>query len=179
MLTHFTRNWWILSLRGFFAILLGIAAFIWPDITLHILILLFGIFLFLEGIFSTVSSLKFRDIYPHWWLYLIKGLLSMTIGIIAWVWPGITALVILILIAAWAIYTGLIEIILAMRLHDELEGEWLLILSGVISLLFGLVLALQPAEGLLALTWLMGAFAIIFGLLLFILGFKLRQLLEF
>ena len=110
-----------------------------------------------------------------WWALVLRGLFAVLFGIIALAWPGITALVLLYLIAAWAFVTGIFEIVAAIRLREEIRGEWLLALSGILSVLFGLALVIWPGAGALALIWVIGAYAIAFGALLIALGFRLRS----
>jgi uncharacterized membrane protein HdeD (DUF308 family) len=168
------RNWWAVALRGLFAVLFGIAAFVWPGLTLLSLVWLFGIYAVLDGIFSIVSAVTNRQENDRWWLLLIEGLIGIAAGVIAFIWPGLTAIALVYLIAAWAILTGIFEIAAAIRLRKEIEGEWLLVLSGILSLIFGVVLMIWPASGALALLWVIAAYAIVFGVMLIILGFQLR-----
>ncbi len=168
------RNWWTLALRGLLAILFGLAAFAWPGITLAVLVLLFGAYALVDGVFAIVAAVRTAERRGHWWVLLLEGLAGITAGILTFLWPGITAFVLLYLIAAWAIVTGVLEIIAAVRLRREIEGEWLLALSGVASVVFGLLLAVFPGAGALAVVWIIGAYALVFGLLLVALGFRLR-----
>lgn len=175
MLNTLRRNWWALALRGVIAILFGIMAFIWPDITLGALVLLFGAYVLLDGIFAIIAAFRDREENAQWWLLLIEGLAGIAAGIVTFIWPGITAVVLLYLIAAWAIITGILEIIAAIRLREELSGELLLVLSGVLSIIFGFLLIIQPGAGALALVWLVAAYAIIFGIVLIALSLRLRS----
>lgn len=172
------RNWWAIALRGVFAIIFGVLALIWPGITLGALILLFGAYVLVDGIFAVVAALRQVGDRPRWWTLLIEGLLSIGAGVIAFVWPGLTALALLYLIAAWAVVTGVVEIIEAIRLRAEIEGEWLLGIAGVASIVFGLLLFGFPGSGALAIVWLIGIYAILFGIALIALGLRLRSLLQ-
>lgn len=174
MRTMLARNWWAVALRGLFAVLFGIAAFIWPGLTLLSLVWLFGIYAALDGIFSIVSAITNRQENDRWWLLLIEGIIGIAAGVVAFVWPGITAIALVYLIAAWAILTGIFEIVAAIRLRKEIEGEWLLALSGILSLIFGVALMIWPGAGALALVWVIAAYAIVFGVVLIILGFRMR-----
>jgi uncharacterized membrane protein HdeD (DUF308 family) len=169
-------NWWALALRGLLAVLFGITAFVVPWLTLAALVLLYGAYALVDGVFAVVASLAGRTFGTPWWAMLIRGLLGIAIGIVTFVWPGITELALLYIIAAWAIVTGGFEIAAAIRLRKEIRGEWLLVLSGAISVLFGLALMVYPAAGALAIVWLLGSYAIIFGVLLLVLGLRLRSL---
>jgi uncharacterized membrane protein HdeD (DUF308 family) len=162
-------KWWAIGLRGVAAILLGIAAFVWPGLTLLVLVILFGAYLLVDGVLALVAGGMTRS-----WLFLIEGIASVIAGILTLIWPGITAVVLLVLVAAWAVLTGLLELYGAIRLRRIIRNEWLLILGGAASVLFGVLLIINPRAGLLALTWLVGAYALIFGLLLVALAIRLR-----
>jgi uncharacterized membrane protein HdeD (DUF308 family) len=176
MLTALTRHWWIFLVRGALAILFGLGAFFWPGITLSALVVLFGAFAFADGFMTLVAAIQGRAAIRHWWLYLLEGLAGIGAGALAFFWPGITAVVLLMFIAAWAVVTGILEIAAAVRLRKEIEGEWALGLSGVLSILFGVILMARPAAGALAVVWLIGAYAVAFGMVMVALSFKLRGL---
>jgi uncharacterized membrane protein HdeD (DUF308 family) len=170
------RNWWALALRGVAAILLGILAFAWPGITLFVLVLFFGAYMLVDGIFAIVAAVRAAGEEDRWWLLLIEGILGVLAGLVAFFWPGLTALALLYFIAAWAIVTGIMEIVAAIRLRQEIEGEWALGLSGLLSVIFGILLVVLPAPaGLLSLVWLIGAYAVATGVLLLILAFRVRS----
>jgi len=168
--TDLVGKWRALALRGLAAILLGIAAFVWPGLTLVVLVILFGAYLLVDGVLALVAGGMTRS-----WLLLIEGVASVIAGLLTFVWPSITAVVLLVLVAAWAVITGLIEVYAAIHLRRLIRNEWLLILGGVASILFGVLLVVNPRAGLLALTWLVGAYALIFGVLLVALAFRLRS----
>jgi uncharacterized membrane protein HdeD (DUF308 family) len=161
-----TRGWWLLLLRGIAGILFGIAAFIWPGLTVLALTLLYGAFALADGIFSLGAAITGTGEtgIPTWWLVLI-GVLGLAAGAAAFLWPGLTAFALVIMIGAWAVTIGILEIIGAIWLRKEIEDEWLLIAAGLLSLLFGVALLLRPGLGALALAWTIGAFAIAFGIL--------------
>ena len=171
-----THNWWLLALRGLAAIMFGVLAFVWPGITLISLVWLFGAFALVNGILSLALAAKAPKGYPRFGSLILGGLLGILAGLLTFVMPGITALGLLILIAAWAMVTGILEIVAAIRLRKEITNEWLLGLAGILSLAFGVLLVLQPAAGALVLVWWIGAYALFFGILLCILAFKLRSL---
>ena len=166
-------------MRGLAAIVFGVLAFVWPDITLFALVLLFGAYMLVDGIFAIVAAVRAAGREARWWLLLIEGVLGVLAGLVAAFWPGLTALALLYFIAAWAIVSGILEVIGAIRLRQEIEGEWALGLSGALSVLFGILLVVIPAPaGLLSLVWLIGAYALVFGVLLLVLAFRVRSASE-
>lgn len=175
MLSVYSESWWSLVLRGIAAIAFGVLAFIWPHITLAALVFLWGAYALVDGIFAIGAGVRSHGEYSRWWVLLIEGILSVIAGILAFVIPGITALVLLILIAAWAIVTGIFEIVAAIQLRKYIRGEWLLALAGVASLVFGILLFVNPFAGALAVIWLIGVYAIVFGVLLIALGLRLHH----
>ena len=174
MLPEITRNWWAVALRGLAAVVFGIAAFVWPQVTLTALVLLFGAYALVDGIFSLIYA--FGSATPFRGLLVVEGLVSIVAGIVALVWPGTATLAVLYLIAAWAVVTGIVEIVAAIDLRRVIENEWLLALGGIASIAFGVLLALQPTAGAVAVAWLIGAYALAFGMLLIALGYRLRAL---
>ena len=168
------QNWWALVLRGVLAILFGLTAFFWPDITLLSLVLLFGAFALTDGILAIAAAVTGATHGERWWVLVLEGLSGIAIAAITVVWPGISALALVYLIAAWALVTGVLEIAAAIRLRREIEGEWLLIATGVLSVAFGLYAAFVPAGGALAIVWTIGGYALITGILLIALGLRLR-----
>jgi uncharacterized membrane protein HdeD (DUF308 family) len=174
-LDGFAKNWWAVSLRGLAGILFGIITFLAPGISLAALVLLFGAYAFADGVLAIVSAVRRRGT-DRWWLLLLEGLVGIAAGILTILWPGITALALLYVIAAWALVTGAFEIAAAIRLRKAISGEWLLALSGVLSIALGVLLILAPGPGALALVIWIGAYAFVFGALLFALGFRLKGL---
>jgi len=174
MLRALARNWWLILLRGIAGVVFGILAFMWPGITVLSLTFLWGAYALVDGIASIWAAVTGGGAGSRGWLLLV-GLLGIAAGIVAFVWPVGTAGVLLLLIAAWAIATGILQIWGAIRLRKEIEGEWLLILSGAISILFGLVLVMQPLAGAVAVVWMIAIFAILFGIDHILLALKLRS----
>jgi uncharacterized membrane protein HdeD (DUF308 family) len=172
MLTALTHNWWMVALRGVAAILFGFTAIVWPDITVGVLVAFFGAFAIVDGSFSVAASLAGHS-SDRWW-YLLGGVASIAIGVIAWAWPELTALTLLYIIASWAIIVGTFEIAAAIALREWLTQEWMLILSGVVSVLFGIVLFAFPGEGAIALVTTIGIFSMILGGSLIGLALRLR-----
>lgn len=169
-----SRNWWALALRGVAAVLFGLAALFLPGITLTALILLFGAYALVDGAFAIVAAVRESGRRGRWWLLLVEGVFGVVVGVLTLVWPGLTALVLLYFIAAWAVVTGILEIVGAVRLRRDIEGEWALVLGGMVSVIFGLILAFLPGVGLLSLVWLIGIYAMVFGVSLLVLAFRVR-----
>lgn len=167
-------HWWALALRGVIAILFGLAALLRPDIALQALILLFGAYALVDGVFAIVGVFGGTRGGTPRWLLLLEGVVGILAGIIAFVYPGLTAFALLYLVAGWAIVTGLAQIATAIRLRQEMTGEWALILGGVLSVIFGLLLAVLPGVGILSLIWVIGVYAVAFGILLLITSFRVR-----
>lgn len=176
MLTMLTRNWWLVALRGLLAVIFGIITMIWPGLSLTVLVLLFGGYAFVDGVFSLWAGFQQRSTNDRWWALLLEGLVGIGAGILTFLWPDITLLVLLYFIATWAIVTGIFEVVAAIRLRREIEGEWLLALSGILSVIFGILIILFPAAGLVTISWIIAAYAIVFGIVLIILGFRLRSM---
>jgi uncharacterized membrane protein HdeD (DUF308 family) len=165
----------MVALRGVAAILFGILALAMPGITLLALVLLFGSYAIIEGILTIVAAVRGRAGHGPWWLLLIEGLVSVAAGIATFALPRLTALVLVYIIGAWAVVTGALEVASAVRLRKEIRNEWWLILSGVLSIVFGALIMFAPGAGALALVLWIGAYSIMFGALLLALGFRLRS----
>ena len=161
MLSVLAQNWWMVALRGVAAILFGITAIIWTDITLGVLVAFFGAYAIVDGalLIGSAFSGPSRDRFWH----LLGGVAGIAVGIVAWVWPGLTALSLLYIIASWAIILGVTQVMAAVRLREWLTEEWLLVLSGVVSVVFGTVLFIFPGDGAIAVVTTIGIFAIING----------------
>src|SRR5664279_5032445 len=168
------RNWWLFLLRGFAAITFGVLSLIWPGISLVTLILLFGAYALVDGVFALAAAIVGRgNAELRWWLVLV-GLLGVGIGITIFLWPGLTALTLLYFIAGWIVATGLLQVIGAIELRKAIENEWWLILDGILSVLFGVLLFIMPGAGAVALIWLVAVFAIAFGILMVGFAFKVK-----
>ncbi|MCP9955104.1 MULTISPECIES: HdeD family acid-resistance protein [Actinomadura] len=175
MFEPMTRHWWVLALRGAFAILFGIAAWVWPGITVWALVVLFGAYALVDGVFALAAAFRDTTGGPRGML-LLSGVAGVGLGVVALVWPGITAFVLLMLIAAWAVATGVLEIVAAVALRKELRGEWAYVLTGAVSVIFGILLFAWPVSGAVAIVWLIGLFAILFGAAMVGAAFRLRRL---
>lgn len=170
-----TARWWALVIRGLAAIAFGALTFVNPSISLLALVILWGAYAIVDGVFGIVLSIRGARIVPGWGWLLAEGIASIAAGAVTFLWPGITALVLLFVIATWAVLTGIAEIATAVRLRRHVRGEWMLAASGILSIAFGVILAIRPLAGALAVTWLIGLYAILFGGLLVGLGFRLRR----
>ena len=169
------RNWWLFLLRGLAALIFGVLSLIWPEISLMTLTLLFGSYALVDGAFALAAAIVGRgNAEVRWWLVLV-GLLGIGIGIATFLWPGLTALTLLYLIAGWVIATGVLQIIGAIELRNVIENEWWLILDGALSVLFGILLFAMPGAGAVALIWLIALFAIAYGILMIGFAFKVKK----
>lgn len=171
MLDALAKNWWLLLLRGILAVLFGLLAFVWPGITLMALVLLFGAYAIVDGVTALWAGGSARI-----WGLVLLGLLGIGAGIYTFVYPGVTAIALLYLIAAWAIVRGIFEVIAAIQLRQVITDEWALIGSGIISIILGVVLCVKPEAGALAMIWVIGAGALVFGILIIMLAFRVRGL---
>ncbi len=158
-----SRIRWSLAIRGVLAILFGVVAFFYTGQTLLALVFVFGVFAVLSGMASLVAAVRAGEAHQRWGWLAVSGLLSIAAGLLAFVWPGITALTVVLLVAAWAIVTGVMEITFALALPETLAHPWLMAFSGVLSVLFGILLAVWPRAGAVTLTWLVGIYAIAYG----------------
>ena len=175
MLGLVTRDWWVFAIRGIAAIVFGFLAFIWPAATLAVLVLLFGAYVLVDGV-SLLVALARGDALArrHAWAVAIMGVLGIVAGIVTFLWPGLTALSLLYVVAFWAIAMGTFQVIAAIALRREIDGEFWMGLGGVMSVVFGIVLIVSPGTGLLALVWLLGAWAIMFGVTSLGLAYRLH-----
>jgi len=172
---NLARNWWLVVVRGVLAILFGLITFFWPNLSFLLLILTFGAYAMADGVFAMLSGVVSSRYSPRWWVFLLEGIVSFAAGLIAILRPDLAASVLIALLAAWAIVTGALEIAAAIRLRREITNEWMLALGGFASIAPGILLFLQPVTGGLVLTLMIGAYALIFGILLVGLGVRLRK----
>lgn len=174
MLELLSRRWWLIVLRGVVAVVFGLLAVAWPEITVLALALLWGVYVLADGI--SAAMIGFAGAGQERAIHLGIGVLGVLTGVLALVWPGITALVLLVVIAVWAIVAGVMQIAAAVRLRKVIQREWFLAVSGAVSLVLGLLLIVQPAEGAIALVIAIATFVIAWGVVLIVLGFRLRAL---
>ncbi|MEV0595101.1 HdeD family acid-resistance protein [Nonomuraea cavernae] len=168
------RTWWLVLIRGIAAIIFGILALVWPGLTVLVLVIFFGAYAIVNGLFLLFAGSE-PDAGSRAWL-IISGILGIVAGVVALVWPGITSLALLYLVAIWAILAGVAEIVAGVRLRETTVNEWILIVGGVLLVIFGLVLLIWPGAGLLTLVWLVGLFAILYGIAVMALAFRIKKI---
>lgn len=174
MIEILARNWWLIVLRGVLAILFGLAALLWPALTLFVLVVMFGIYAIIDGVIAVYTGLTRAKDSSRWWVFLLEGLVSIAAGVAALIWPNLAALTLVLLIASWAIATGILEIAAAIRLRREIKNEWLLGLGGLVSIVLGVLLFIRPTAGAIAIIWTLAIYAQVFGVLLIALGIRLK-----
>ncbi|MGZ3496597.1 MAG: HdeD family acid-resistance protein [Vulcanimicrobiaceae bacterium] len=175
MIQVLTRNWWAVLIRGIAAIVFGILAFIIPGATLFALVILFGAYALIDGIFAIVAAVRAAETHTRWMPLAVEGIIGILIAAITFFYPGITALTLVYVIAAWAILTGIFELFAAFQLRQVVTNEVWLIIAGILSIVFGVIIAIRPGGGALAIVWLIGFYAIVFGIALVALAFRLRS----
>lgn len=176
MIELMCRQWWVVVLRGVIAVAFGLMAIAWPGITVLALVVIWGVYALVDGVTGLVLAFSARRLTdPQRWLYGLLGLAGVIAGIISVFWPSITALVLLVIIASWAVVAGVLQLIAAVRLRKEITGEWFLALSGAVSVVLGILLFTQPGTGALALVVAIATFAIVWGVSLVLLGLRLRR----
>ncbi|MDR3067599.1 MULTISPECIES: HdeD family acid-resistance protein [Comamonas] len=169
------RTWWVLLLRGAAAIIFGVLTWMQPAASAAALVLVFGAYVFVDGLLGIYTAIKSRQQSRYWWVVLLWGLTGVAVGVLTAINPAITALVLTIYIGVWALMTGVLQIVAALRLRKEIQGEWLLVLGGLLSVLFGIFVLMQPGAGMMAMLWVLATYAVIFGVLMVILAFKIKK----
>jgi uncharacterized membrane protein HdeD (DUF308 family) len=169
------QNWWLFTLRGVLGILFGLVALIFPGPTILSLVIFFSAYMLVDGVFGIISAVRaIRRKEDRWGLLIFEGLLNIAVGIAAFLWPGLTVIAFIWLIAAWAIVTGGLMTAAGFRLNID-HGRWWMVLGGLLSLAYGVLLIITPLIGAIVLTWWLGAYALVFGVALVIFSFKLRS----
>jgi len=176
LLETLKRHWWVPVIRGIAAIVFGIIAFVYPGLTIATLVLFFGAWILIDGIFRIVGAIGHLASDPDWGWQLVIGLLGIVVGLLTFHAPQITALALVIYIAAWALMIGASEIALAVKMRREIKGEWFLILMGLASIVFAVLLLWNPIAGAAAVIWLIAWYAVVLGILAIFFGFRLRSL---
>jgi len=175
MFTQLFRNWWLFAVRGVIAIVFGLLALIWPRSAMLALVLLFGAYALLDGIFAVAVGIASHGYFERWWAVLLEGLAGIVIGITTFFWPNITALIVLYFVAAWAVITGIFEIVAAIKFRHVIPGKWAMILNGLLSFLLGALLFVFPAAGEVGLMWLIGIYAVVAGVMGMLFAFGLQR----
>ena len=176
MIETLKRHWWVPVIRGIAAIVFGIIAFVYPGITIATLVLFFGAWVLIDGIFRVVGAIGHRASDPDWGWHIVIGIVGIIVGLLTFHAPQITALALIIYIAAWALMIGATEIAFAIKLRREIKGEWFLILMGLASIVFAILLLWNPIAGAAAVIWLIAWYAVVLGILAIFFGFRLRSL---
>jgi uncharacterized membrane protein HdeD (DUF308 family) len=169
------KNWWAVAIRGVLGILFGLIAFWHPLVTILSLVIVFAAYAISDGVFAIVAAVRAARANERWWPFVLEGLVSIAAGVLAFMWPHITVLVFIVMIAVWAIITGVLMLSAAFRLGPD-RGRWWFVLGGVASLAWGVLLFIAPFMGAVVLTWWIGAYAFVFGIALLIAAFRLRSL---
>jgi uncharacterized membrane protein HdeD (DUF308 family) len=167
------QNWWAVALRGVFAVLFGLIALVVPGATILSLVLFFSAYMLVDGVFGIVAAVRAARQGERWGLLILEGIANIVVGVIAFVWPGLTAIAFVLLLAAWSLISGGLMLGAAFRL-SQAHGRWWLALGGIVSIVFGVLLVIAPVIGAVVLTWWLGAYALVFGIALLVLAFKLR-----
>jgi uncharacterized membrane protein HdeD (DUF308 family) len=168
------QNWWAIALRGVFAILFGLIALFVPGATILSLVFLFSAYMLVDGVFGIVAGVRAASAGQRWGWFILEGLANIAIGVIAFLWPGLTVVAFVLMLAAWSLVTGIFMVVAAFKLNPTYGRGWL-VFSGIVSVLFGIALVIAPLIGAVVLTWWLGAYAVVFGIGLLILAFKLRS----
>jgi uncharacterized membrane protein HdeD (DUF308 family) len=176
VLSEIARNWWLVALRGVLAVVFGVTAFVWPGITFEALVLLFGAYALVDGVLLVGFGLMAASDNQQWWPLVLSGIIGISLGLFTLAQPSTVALALVYVVAFWAIFTGLLELVAAIRLRDVIRTEWLLGLSGVLSIIFGVLVAAQPGAGALTIVYLFGFYAVLAGIAQISLGYRMRGL---
>ncbi len=177
MLGLVARDWWVFALRGIAAIVFGVLAFVWPAATLTVLVILFGAYVLVDGVALLVALARGETLARrHAWSVGIMGVLGIVAGVVTFVWPNVTALSLLYVVAFWSIAMGTFQVVAAVALRRELDGEFWMALGGVASILFGALLVASPGDGLITLVWLVGIWSVVFGVSSLGLAYRLHAI---
>lgn len=175
MVNVLARNWWAVLIRGIAAVVFGVLAFAWPVSTIAAIIILFGAYAFVDGVFAIVAAVRAAQSHERWWPFLLEGIVGIAIGVITFFEPSATAFALYVTIAAWAFITGVLEIAAAVQLRKQIANELWLILGGILSLVFAGLMFWRPLSASIAIVWVIGAYAIMFGITMIALSFRLKK----
>jgi uncharacterized membrane protein HdeD (DUF308 family) len=165
----------LLLIRGIVGVVIGIVAFAWPGVTLAALVMIFGIYALIDGVTNLMLGLTKRTGRGRGWVHALQGIIGIAAGVLTFIWPAMTALALIFFIGAWAVVTGVIEVAAAIKLRKEISGEWLLALSGLLSIAFGVLVLAFPFAGAVGISWVLGSYAMVGGIILIALGVKIRS----
>lgn len=174
MVHALARNWWALFLRGIAAVIFGLLAFFWPGVTGLVLVILFGAYAFVDGVFALISAIRAAESHERWIAFAVEGIVGLIIAAVTFFSPLIAAIALYWVIAIWAVLTGILELVAAGQLRKLIPNEWLLVLGGVASIAFGILLVVYPVAGAITVIYLIGAYAIFFGVMMIGLSLRLR-----
>lgn len=169
------KQWGWVALRGICALVFGVLTLAFPGVTLSLLVIFWGAYALVDGVVALIAGFRIRDNDRPLWSLIFIGLLGIGAGVVTFFWPGLTALTLIFIIGIWAIAVGVFQIVAAVRFRKQIRGEWLHALSGVLSIVFGVAVTLQPGAGAIALAWIIGWFAMVFGVMLIVMAFRLRH----
>jgi uncharacterized membrane protein HdeD (DUF308 family) len=171
------QNWWAIALRGLFAVVFGLLTFVLPGITIATLVILFAAYMLVDGVFAIVAGVKAAQRHERWGSLVLEGVANILAGVVAILWPAITVLVFVYLVAFWSLVSGILMIMAAFKLTGE-HGRWWMAIAGALSVGFGLLLAIMPIAGAVVLTLWLGVYAVVFGAMLLVASFRLRTMRE-
>jgi uncharacterized membrane protein HdeD (DUF308 family) len=169
------KNWWAFAIRGVLGILFGLIAFWHPLVTILSLVIVFAAYAISDGVFAIIAAVRAARANERWWPFVLEGIVDIAVGVLAFMWPHITVLVFIIMIAIWAVITGVLMLSAAFRLGPD-RGRWWFVLGGIASLIWGVLLFTAPENGAVVLTWWIGAYAFVFGISMLIAAFRLRSM---
>ncbi len=176
MVSLLTRNWWTFAVRGLMTVLFGVAAFVWPQITWQALVVVLGAYVLRDGVLALASALASPFVFGGRGLLILEGIAGMIVGIVTLLYVHTSSVVLVYLVAAWAIATGIVEMALAIDLRDKIGHAGWFVLAGILSIVVGVLLAWQPGAGAVALAWFIGTCAIVFGIVQFVIAYRLHEL---
>ncbi|HTW36307.1 MAG TPA: HdeD family acid-resistance protein [Rhizomicrobium sp.] len=174
MFATLAKNWWAFAIRGVLGVLFGLIAFVWPGVTMLSLVIVFAAYAIVDGVFAIIAAVRAAEQHQRWTLFLLEGVIGIVVGVLAFLWPALTVVVFVTLIAFWALLTGGLMLAAAFRLHPD-HGRWWFVLGGVASIIYGALLLVAPLIGALVLTWWIGAYALVFGIAMLVGAFRLRS----
>jgi len=170
------KHWWGILVRGIIALIFGILVLAWPAIAIAVFVIFFGAYILVDGIFTLVSAINYKaGAGSRTWLY-IRGIAGIIAGLFALIFPAIAAVALVILVAAWALVTGVMELVFAFKANQDTAIRWMFAISGILSLILGILMVAKPLLGALVIVWVIGAYAVLAGILLIILSVRLRSL---